>query len=171
MKQRQVEWRDAGDGWLSVLDPDVPLEVAIRPELVDDRLVIGSLYLSADEGVRTGTLKSLRLDRYEAALNLEGVRFLAEAVMRGDAVTQIVRRAIVTHEAFDLEPPDLPGGRYPDSFYEEVAAFYMAMLEGGYSPAPELARATGRPLSTVRRWVAECRRREILPKGRKGKAG
>jgi hypothetical protein len=47
----------------------------------------------------------------------------------------------------------------------------MAMLESGYSPAPELAKVTGKPVSTARRWVAECRRRGILPEGRKGKAG
>jgi hypothetical protein len=171
MKQRRIEWESVGDGWLAVRDPDVPFEMAIRPTRAGDRVVIGSLELSADEGVRTGALKSLRLDRYEAAMNREGVGDLAELVLSGSAATKIIRRAIEDVETFDLAVPELPGGRYPDAFYEDVAGIYMMLLERGVSPAPEIARITCKPVSTVRRWVVECRRRGILPEGRKGKAG
>jgi hypothetical protein len=100
-----------------------------------------------------------------------GVGDLVAAVLRGDNSDRIIRRATEDWTQFDLRVPETPGGRYPDSFYKEVAGFYMAMLESGYSPAPELAKVTGKPVSTARRWVAECRRRGILPEGRKGKAG
>jgi hypothetical protein len=172
MKQRRIEWESIGDGWLSVRDPDVPLEMAIRPERVGDRVVIGSLELSADKGVRTGELKSLRLNRYEASMNREPVSDVVEAALRGDAASRVIRRVTVeSWRQYDVTVPDTPGERYPDSFYKEVAGAYMALLEQGQSPAPKLADLTGTPVSTVRRWIAECRRREILPKGRKGKAG
>jgi hypothetical protein len=171
MKTRRTEWESIGDGWIAIRDSDVPFDMAAQPVQLADRVVIGSLWLSADKGVRTGDLKSLRLDRYEAAMNREGVGDVVQAVLRGDNSDVIIRRAVENRQHFDLTVPDTAGGRYPDSFYREVAGFYMAMLESGLAPAPELAKVTGKPISTVRRWIAECRRREILPKGRKGKAG
>jgi hypothetical protein len=171
MKARRVEWVSVEDGWITIKDPDVALDLSVWPVQLEDRVVIGALRLSAAQGVRTGALKSVRLDRYEAAMNRPGVGDLVAAVLRGDGSSRIIRRATEDWRHFDLTVPDTPGARYPDAFYSEVAGYYMAMLEAGYSPAIEMSKATGKPPSTVRRWIAECRRREILPKGRKGKAG
>jgi len=64
------------------------------------------------------------------------------------------------------------GHKRPDGFYARVAEMYLALTESGSRrPAPEIAEANDVPVSTVHRWIAEARRRELLPDGRQGKAG
>ncbi len=171
MKSTRVVWEQAGDGWLRYRHPDVPLNVYVRPVELPDRLVIGELRVADDKGVSAGALKLLRLAPIEAALNREGVRQIAQAAISGDGAAKILPRATVIKKSYDLRIKPGPGGKYPDRFYREVAGFYMARLEEGNNPAPELAEATGKPIATVRRWVAEARVRGYLPKGRRGKAG
>lgn len=170
MKSRRIEWEGTGDGWVTVRDPDVPLGLAIRPARLEGRVVIGALKVSAGEGVRTSALKALRLQRYEVAMNRPGIGDLVQGVLdRDPLVERVIRRGTQTVRKFNLAVPERPP--YGDRFYREVADFYLAMLEAGRAPAPELAAATCRPVSTARRWVVECRRRGFLPPGMKGKAG
>jgi hypothetical protein len=171
MRRTQVVWEQAGDGWVSYHHPDVPLEVFIRPVELADRFVIGELSVSDDKGVTAGALKILRLEPIEAALNSEGFRQFVLAAISGSGARGIFRQALETKETFDLRIKPGPGGKYPDHFYKEVAGFYLAMLKDGHKPAPLLAKATGKPVSTVHRWVAKARALGYLPEGRQGKAG
>jgi hypothetical protein len=172
MKSTKIVWEQAGDGWLRYRHPDVQMEIYIRPVELEDRIVIGELRVADDQGVRAGVLKALRLEPIEVAMNRGGIRLMAEAaISRVEAATQILRQSVENKKTYDLAFEPGPGGKYPDKFYREVASFYMDRLEDGRAPAPELAEATGKPVSTVRRWVAEARTRGYLPKGRQGRAG
>jgi hypothetical protein len=171
MKTTKVVWEQAGHGWLSYRHPDVPLEVYVRPVELADRIVIGELRVADVKGVNAGALKTLRLQPIEAAMNREGVRQIAQAAISGGGAAKILRRAVEDKTSYDVTPKPGPGGKYPDTFYREVAGFYMAMLETGHAPAPALAKASGKPVATVRRWVAQARVRGYLPEGRQGKAG
>jgi hypothetical protein len=68
---------------------------------------------------------------------------------------------------------ELPATKpYPDDFYRAVARRYIdAFRFGGARPAALIAEANDVPLKTVHRWVAEARKRGMLPPGRRGKAG
>jgi hypothetical protein len=60
--------------------------------------------------------------------------------------------------------------RYPDAFYEKVAALYVLLVAAGVRPAPALADANNVPDTTVHRWIKEARTRGILPPARKAGA-
>lgn len=64
-----------------------------------------------------------------------------------------------------------PEGRITDEFLEQVAESYRYYSSIGQRPAQEIAEAGGVPVKTVHRWVYEARQRDILPKGRTGRAG
>jgi hypothetical protein len=66
------------------------------------------------------------------------------------------------------KPPD---GRLTDEYLREVAAMYLREVRAKRSPAPMIAAAADVPVRTVHRWIAEARRRDILPKATRGKAG
>ena len=65
-------------------------------------------------------------------MNREGVRQIAQAAISGGFEAKVLRRADVNKTSYDLRIKPGPGGKYPDTFYREVAGFYMAMLEAGY---------------------------------------
>jgi hypothetical protein len=62
-------------------------------------------------------------------------------------------------------------GRLTDEFLRDLAALYLTTVEAGKAPAPAIAGIANVPVRTVHRWVAEARRRGILPPAVKGKAG
>jgi hypothetical protein len=62
-------------------------------------------------------------------------------------------------------------GRLSDEFLQSVAKIYLHAVAIGNAPAPLIADAAGAPVRTVHRWVAEARRREILPPAVRGRAG
>jgi hypothetical protein len=63
-------------------------------------------------------------------------------------------------------------GRYPDSFYERLAALYRYHVARGDHPAQRIAADEEVPVSTVHRWIREARRRGTPgPAGAKGRAG
>jgi hypothetical protein len=66
----------------------------------------------------------------------------------------------------DVGPLSAPEHGLTDEFLRHVAAAYVAAVEAGKSPAPELARQCGRPARTVHRWVYIARQRGFLPPGR-----
>jgi hypothetical protein len=61
--------------------------------------------------------------------------------------------------------------RYPNAFYERLAAMYRTLSASGMPPAPNIAAANNVPVTTVHRWVAEARRRGVLGPARRGAAG
>jgi hypothetical protein len=55
--------------------------------------------------------------------------------------------------------------------YRHVAEAYNETLAKTSAPAPVLVAEADVPVPTVRRWIAEARRRGLLPPGRQGRAG
>lgn len=59
-----------------------------------------------------------------------------------------------------------------DDFYREVGRWYATAVTLGQRPAKSIADATGRPVTTVHRWIREARQRGVMPpsagKGRTG---
>jgi hypothetical protein len=69
-------------------------------------------------------------------------------------------------------PSRSSAGRYPDGFYEGVAAAYHRAVSERVAPAQTIAEANRVPVTTVHRWIREARRRGLLPPARgKGQAG
>jgi hypothetical protein len=65
----------------------------------------------------------------------------------------------------DVPPLSAPENGLTDDFLGHVAAAYVAAVQGGLNPAPELAQQAGRPVRTVHRWIYLARKRGMLPPG------
>lgn len=61
--------------------------------------------------------------------------------------------------------------RYPDSFYENVAATYRYSNSIGEAPTPHIAKVAKVPITTAARWVKKAQRHKILGPGKRGRAG
>jgi len=66
----------------------------------------------------------------------------------------------------EVAPLSAPEHGLTDEFLRHVAAAYVAAVEAGQNPAPELAAQSGRPARTVHRWIYIARKRGLLPPGR-----
>jgi hypothetical protein len=168
MKPDRTKWSRTRDGWLRYenLTAPLPFDVYVLPELVDGRWVIGELRLARADGISGGDLRQLRLDPVEAALS----RVAPDMGFGEDDpgwFKNLQRRRYSLKRGLRA-PAKRP---YPDSFYRDVADSYFACIEGGVKPAPTLAEFWRVPITTVHGWIKEARQREILPPGRKGKAG
>lgn len=80
---------------------------------------------------------------------------------------------LTTREHVSEQPPTitLPDGRITDEFLRSVAAGYRWFAARGEAPSPGIAGLSGAPVRTVHRWVAEARKRGMLPPARTGRAG
>jgi 8-oxo-dGTP pyrophosphatase MutT (NUDIX family) len=65
-----------------------------------------------------------------------------------------------------VAPLSAPEHGLTDEFLRHVAAAYVAAVEAGRNPAPELAAQSERPVRTVHRWIYLARKRGLLPPGR-----
>jgi hypothetical protein len=173
-------------GWVRYYDSQHPEPVWVRVEATPDkRLVIRELYLNADndlesERIDSDQLRRLSPARIEARLNEQPEKALileridqapGPEEPRGPTKrTPMVRSETSVHvHGEGLVPP--PGRPRPDSFYQQVAEDYLAAASVSARPSVNLARGAGVPVSTVRGWVAEARRRGFLPPGQKGRRG
>lgn len=64
-----------------------------------------------------------------------------------------------------------PGSQLTDEFLAALAAAYNDLTAHKVAPAPAIAEQTGAPVRTVHGWVAEARKRKVLPPARRGRAG
>lgn len=81
---------------------------------------------------------------------------------------------LTTYRTAEIERiRDQPRRRKEDRFYLEIAAAYVGAMEGGGTnhPAQYLAEQFNRPEGTIYRWIHEARRRGLLSKTMRGKAG
>ena len=172
-------------GWVRYYDSQHPEPVWVRVQATDERLVIRELYLNADndlgsERIDTDQLRRLSPARIEAWLNKPDEKALilerigqapGPKEPRGPAErTPVLRSETSVHvHGEGLVPP--PGRPRPDSFYQQVADDYLAAASVSARPSVNLATAAGVPVTTVRGWVAEARRRGFLPPGQKGRRG
>lgn len=93
-----------------------------------------------------------------------------EALARYFAETEAMKVSLT------LSPPPSglvkpANGRLTDEFLANVARNYLFAVTKKVPPGPMIAGRAGVPVRTVHRWVAEARRRGMLPQGTKGKAG
>jgi hypothetical protein len=129
------------------------------------------------------------------AVPITAMLTLANGRARDDIFRELAKRGDPAAAALYTEPPDVvakeaplvrpamrfdipEGARKPDSFYAAVASAYVWLTEqeGSRRPAQDIAEAnsteTNRmPVTTVRRWIREARRRELLRPGVRGRAG
>lgn len=173
-------------GWVRYYDSQhpEPVWVRVRPT-PEGRLVIRELYLTAyndlgSERIDTDQLRRLSPSRIEATLNSPTEKALILENLgkapgpkepRGPTKpTPMVRGETSIHvHGEGLVPP--PGRPRPDSFYQQVARDYLEAASVSPRPSVNLAAGAGVPVSTVRGWVAEARRRGFLPPGQKGRRG
>ena len=173
-------------GWVRYYDSQHPEPVWVRLQPTPEgRLVIRELYLNADndlgsERIDTDQLRRLSPARIEATLNSPVEKALVLEHLdkapgpkepRGPTKpSPMIRGEMTVHvHGEGLVPP--PGRPRPDSFYQQVASDYLAAASVSVRPSVNLARGAGVPVSTVRGWVAEARRRGLLPHGKKGRRG
>lgn len=64
-----------------------------------------------------------------------------------------------------------PEGRLTDDFLKDVAEAYLWCTKAGVPPAPAIAELADVPARRVHRWVADARKRGLLPPARPGRAG
>jgi hypothetical protein len=169
--------RAGNGGWVEYENDQVFAWVRVGLA-VDGRLEIRELHLTDEGALTTDMLRAVRLGAIEAGCNSPALR------------DSIIQRLDVV--APDFDPParsrgrvlaPMPGLRslrlsipddlkYPDSFYERLAALYGRLIaDGEGGPAQAIADANGVAVSTVHRWIKEARRRHLLAPGRRGKAG
>ena len=173
-------------GWVRYYDSQHPEPVWVRvQETPEGRLVIRELYLTADndlgsERIDTEQVRRLSPARIEASLNTPTSKTLilerigtapGPEEPRGPAKrTPMVRGTTTIHVHGEGLGPPHPRPK-PDSFYQEVARDYLDAASVSARPAVNLAKGAGVPVTTVRGWVAEARRRGFLPPGQKGRRG
>jgi hypothetical protein len=173
-------------GWVRYYDSQHPEPVWVRVQPTPEgRLVIRELYLNADndlgsERIDTDQLRRLSPARIEARLNEPSSKALilerigqapGSKEPRGPTErSPMIRGKTTVHvHGEGLVPP--PGRPRPDSFYQQVAEDYLAAASVSARPSVNIATAAGVPVTTVRGWVAEARRRGFLPPGQKGRRG
>lgn len=141
------------------------------------QLVVRDLLVSAEERMSATDLQSIKVGQIERETNAwpdwmreqllnppsERDGFVAAfregMVRQGETLTRKV--------AADSRPKlTRPTGDDPDEFYGLVARAYREAAAQTARPAPLLADEAGVPVATVRRWIAEARRRGHLPPGR-----
>lgn len=161
--------------WLALPAPDgQEAQVTVRLDRDEHgRWTVAALYV---EGQVTGELlRAIPVARIEAAANLPTANLPAGPPPGGEVTLGQVRSWATAIDPARLdrprEPLQRPDGSDPEGFYRRVADAYRMAATSSHRPAALLAEEAGVPVATVHRWVAEARRRQLLPPGRKGKAG
>lgn len=152
----------------------------MRLGVKDGRLVVTDLLISADD-INAATLRAVQPARVVAqAVAAGGGSMVKLAALPGvqrpdDTLTlaALRRRRPAVHVSTPRAPLRRPDGSNAPNFYADVARMYISAAAESRQPVQLLATEAGVPAETVRRWVKEARRRhpELLPAGKKGRAG
>jgi hypothetical protein len=150
-----------------------------RPVIAELRIFPGAL---SDGGRRPGEWAGEYLGFHASDVPVGG---LPASAVRGvvvgkyldvfePVVEKLIKHRVMTRTApIQITPARGRRGRpaRPDAFYAGIARSYIALLERGVTnPLQVLAKEHRLPrASTVRGWIAECRRRRLIERpGRKG---
>ncbi len=180
-------YRPAPDGWIAVLGdgwtPDYWVRCQEDPE--DGRLAVTQLLIDGRSSrLRSAHLRDVPLGRIEATINADRLLTLAArdgAAAQPDPLVHRLREGPRPdfRPRLGLPPSPLkpsaapltrPTGEDPDGFYANVARRYQELVRKTAKPAVTMAEEAGVPVATARRWIAEARRRNHLPRGRQGRA-
>lgn len=162
-------------GWFRVEQPD-DVVVYGQAELAGQRVVVSALLVqtTADAGraeLRTDDLKGLRLGAIQQFLNspevLPYVRSSLATVDASGLTAALLALAMERprHQERLLDADlrlNVPAGRKPDDFYEEVARVFAAAGLRVRGPAAAIAEANNVPTTTVHRWLKEAKRRGLM---------
>jgi hypothetical protein len=177
----------APGGWMRINFPVLDAHLLHVPTVLiktverDGRRVITRLVVAADQ-VDSTVMKALPTGRLEGLANVPWIRERLERTDKeADQLGKALERLLSGPPSGILEEAQVsgsqraalgrPDGSDPDGFYRNVAAAYNEALTRTSAPAPVLAAEAGVPVPTARRWIAEARRRGLLPRARKGRAG
>lgn len=185
-----MKWVEFGEqGWVRVngLTDDSGREFVALAKTVEaqGRRVVMDLVLVGEPwppGITSAVLKAMPVGWLESMVNTpDAIALLAsrdDGNPRSDETSEALRRRLNSYFEKVLpfaadEPPTLtrPNGVNPEGFYQIVAANYLSAVRTSQRPAAVLAEQAGVPVATVHRWIAETRRRGLLPPARKGRAG
>lgn len=162
-------------GWVTWQGTDFPFPVLVcfRSDK-KGRLYPTKVHVSGKgEAVTARLLRDVPLGRIETWANAPDMAELIRAAIKEPAPD--LERIVSGCRPLPTSPPssapdmrlDIPDTfRYPDEFYEQVAAVYQEAATVYARPAREIADENGVPLATVQRWVKEARKRKILGPGR-----
>lgn len=141
------------------------------------QLVVRDILVSSEDHMRAIDLQSVKIGQIEREVNAwpdwQREMFLKPPAER-DAFIEAFRKGMTRkRESQSVKPeqsdrPKLtrPDKSDPEGFYKLVARAYREAAAKTAKPAPMLAEEAGVPVATVRRWIAEARRRGQLPPGR-----
>ncbi|WP_330347509.1 hypothetical protein [Streptomyces sp. NBC_00582] len=141
------------------------------------QFVVRDLLVSAEDRISATGLQSVKVGQIEREANA-WPDWMREALLKApaerDAFVASFREGMVrkgeplSEKLAKGSRPRLtrPGGEDPERFYALVARAYREVSAQTPRPAPVLADEAGVPVATVRRWIAEARRRGHLPPGR-----
>ena len=153
--------RSLGDHWYAWTD-GVPEDGELRVHAAVQH--DGRYHLDAigyEGPVSASLLRTIPVGRIEAAVNA--------LARHGHEPGRGRTEARVPDQLRDRSERSEPG--YPDEFYEVIARAYRLLAADSARPVVDIAEANDVPVTTAQRWVKEARRRELLPPGRRGKAG
>lgn len=182
-----------GTGWARLFEPE-PLRRIARVRLgctsEGSPLFVREVFVTSadkdDRGALTvHKLRDLPLAGIEAVINQPGIYDRVRAALSVELGMNVPfpwrtsdpgREGVAWWESQPAVLParvpllklDIPTGYgRPDSFYAEVANRYAYLATVSTRPSNDLAEANGVPATTVHGWVAEARRRGLLPSRRK----
>ena len=186
-------------GWVEVSEPGLEARVWINVIEEGGRYHVGTLIVNG-KPVDAATLRRIPLSRIEALLNRPeaGVGAGVTSSEVAQATSELAGPAMqtFTEEFHDIEqalaslltgpvagpapaeaapreraPLRRPTGADPETFYQQVAEAYSALVGETSRPAKAMAEEAEVPVTTVHRWIHEARRRVYLSPARKGRAG
>ncbi|MEU3033497.1 hypothetical protein [Streptomyces griseoaurantiacus] len=162
-----------------VMDHDAPISTHVW------RYVPFQTVEDTVNSVLTDPLWEGMLDEFRKQLDAEPVQIdklerlfgTPEEIASLDGPDPVVSRGMfvlgVSQDPGDAPPPlARPEGRITDEFLNDLARSYRWLVASGdTAPAAAIAKQTGAPVATVRRWIVNARQRGMLPPGRPGRAG
>jgi len=170
------EQNDTIDGrWRYIEHTKTATRVFIRLQrqmftIPEEVRITGVVYLPWRPGdpITSQLLRELPTARIEAAINRRLFAMTRTSTISGGKIALPSGRKVAER---DLLKPLGDPKQTPD-FYELVALQHGRLAASGdANPSATMAEISGVALSTAQGWVAKARARELLPPGRRGRAG
>ena len=173
------------NGIVSYEDPELARAVWLRMRLDSNgRWEVAELFVPSDDRpLSSDDLRRIPIGRIQAMCNDPAIsdQLSAKAGKAAIGLEVAARRTERDVDRFNASEAgasrapsaivEVPSTRpYPDEFYAAVAASYSAHARFG-RPSAQIAADSGVPVSTVHRWIRQCRARGLLTPASPGRAG
>lgn len=159
-------------GWISLPSRGGADGVHVRLGSKDGRPIVTDVYIHGSD-ITPEVMQRISMSRIRATINLMDNLPLDEKGTEPSLTELRQRTNDSLSQPVNVKRPRLtrPNGNAPEVFYLRVADAYREYAPRTRAPAKEMAAEAGVPIATAHRWISEARRRELLPLGRKGRAG